>query len=43
MEQQVFLIGIDYRGHHSKGMAICDVIENNLQQKHLDKRFKIFS
>jgi hypothetical protein len=37
MEQHVLSIGIDYRGHHSKGMAIYNVTESNLQQKHLDK------
>ncbi len=30
MEQQgVFLIVIDYRGHHWKGIAICDADEAN--------------
>jgi hypothetical protein len=32
-----FLIAIDYRGRHSKGIAICNVTEVNLQQKHFRK------
>jgi hypothetical protein len=41
MEQLVFLIVIDYRGRHSKGIEICNVTEVNLQQRHTHKWIKI--
>jgi hypothetical protein len=33
MEQPVFCIFIDYRGHHKKGVAIYDATSINLQPK----------
>jgi hypothetical protein len=33
MEQHVFFILIDYRGHHRKGVAIYNAIYVHLQQK----------
>ena len=35
MEQHVFFILIDYRGHHRKGVAIYNAIYVHLQQKNL--------
>ncbi len=35
MEQRVFFIYIDYRGHHRKGAAIYDATLINLQRKRL--------
>jgi hypothetical protein len=33
MEQRVFCIWIDYRGHHRKGVAFYNATQVNLQQK----------
>jgi hypothetical protein len=33
MEQHVFVVFIDYRGHHRKGVAILNATQVNLKQK----------
>ncbi len=42
MEEQIFKVGIDYRGRLWKGITICDATEISLQQVLIFNEQKLF-